>query len=76
MSSEDIKNILSEVKLTNRLLILFLTKDMKQNDSIAFLSSAKLQPKDIADFLGTTPNTVRVALSEMRKKKGSSQDKK
>lgn len=38
-----------------------------QKDKIIFLSKAGLAPKDIAELLGTTPNTVNVTLSEARK---------
>jgi DNA-binding CsgD family transcriptional regulator len=35
------------------------------------LSSAGFQPKEIAEICGTTANTVRVALSTIRKKRRS-----
>lgn len=38
-----------------------------QRERIAFLSKAGLAPKAIADILGTTPNTVSVALAKMKK---------
>lgn len=51
-------------------------KDFKEQ--VRLLSSVGLQPKEIADILGKTPNNVRVTLSfirkEKNKKKGESQE--
>ncbi len=41
----------------------------KANEAISALSRFGLQPKDIAEILGTTANSVRVALSTTRNKK-------
>jgi hypothetical protein len=41
--------------------------DRPQVEKIAMLSGAGLQPKAIAEILGTTSNTVSVALSNLRK---------
>lgn len=41
----------------------------KGKEAISFLSNLGFQPKDIAVMLGTTPNAVSVALSEMKKKR-------
>lgn len=38
-----------------------------QKEKIEFLGRAGLGPKAIAEILGTTPNTVNVALSAARK---------
>lgn len=43
-------------------------KDFKEQ--VWLLSSVGLQPKEIADILGKTPNNVRVTLSAIRKAKG------
>lgn len=53
-----------------RVQTLSLTKGMKQGEQIALLSRAGFQPRDIAELLGTTSNTVNVALSKMRRGKG------
>lgn len=45
-----------------------------QREKIAFLSKVGLGPKVIADILGTSANTVSVALSNM--KKGTTADAK
>lgn len=52
-----------------RLTALSFVADKKQQDQFILLSSAGFQPKDIAELLDTTPNNVRVGLSQMRAKK-------
>lgn len=42
-----------------------------QKEKIIFLHGAGIKPKDIASFLGTTPNTVNVALANYKKAKKS-----
>lgn len=43
------------------------SKELPQMQQIAILSRAGLQPKEIAEIVNTTPNTVRVALVGIRK---------
>jgi DNA-binding NarL/FixJ family response regulator len=50
-----------------RLLTILVTRDMTQKDQIVLLASAGFQPKEIADLIGTTPNTVSVTLSTIRR---------
>jgi DNA-directed RNA polymerase specialized sigma24 family protein len=50
-----------------RLLAVVATKDMRQRDQIALLDRAGLPPRDIADVLGTSSNTVRVELVGIRR---------
>lgn len=59
--------LLAKVDKILRILVVLATKDMKQREQIALLSQAGLQPRDIADLLGTTSNTVRVELVALRK---------
>jgi DNA-directed RNA polymerase specialized sigma24 family protein len=42
-----------------------------QNEQILLLSSAGFKPSEIAEILGTTSNTIRVALSTKKKKRSS-----
>ena len=53
-----------------RILAVLATKGLKQREQIGLLDKAGLQPKDIADLLGTSGNTVRVELVALRKKRG------
>jgi DNA-binding CsgD family transcriptional regulator len=52
-----------------KLMVLLKAEDKSQSEQIWLLSSAGLQPKEIANILGTTANTVRVILSGLRKRK-------
>lgn len=52
-----------------RLMVLVTSESKNQSELIWMLSNAGLQPKEIADMLGTTPNTVRVMLFAIRKQK-------
>ena len=42
-----------------KLLALYLIQGQQQSDQIDLLSRAGFKPAEIADLLGTTPNTVR-----------------
>jgi DNA-directed RNA polymerase specialized sigma24 family protein len=69
MDEKQFKEIISKMDLITRLLVLNLMKDMKvQKDKIVTLSSFGFGPSEIAKLIGTTPNTVSVALSEIKKK--------
>lgn len=50
-----------------RLIAIGLCGDRTQREKIALLDSAGLRPKLIAELLGTTANTVSVALAGIRK---------
>ncbi len=51
-----------------KLLALSAGEGKKQVERIRLLSAVGLTPKEIAGAIGTTPNTVRVALSTLRKR--------
>lgn len=53
-----------------KLMVLTKAESKSQTELIWLLSSAGLQPKEIAGMIGTTPNTVRVMLFALRKQKG------
>ncbi len=72
MSTSNDSVIAAKLDQILRVLAALATKDMKQREQIALLSRAGLQPKDIADLLGTSSNTVRVELVSLRKSKGKS----
>jgi DNA-directed RNA polymerase specialized sigma24 family protein len=52
-----------------RVVTASVTRGMKQGDQIALLDRIGFPPKEIADLIGTTGNTVNVALSTFRKEK-------
>ena len=60
-------DLTNEIKKMNKLLVLIFTKDMSQTNAISFLSKSGFQPKEIADLLGTTSNTVSVVLNKLKK---------
>ncbi|MFQ5853093.1 MAG: hypothetical protein ACE5JU_21245 [Candidatus Binatia bacterium] len=59
--------MLDKIDKILRILTVIATKGMKQREQIAILSQAGFQPKDIADLLGTSSNTVRVELVALRR---------
>ncbi len=65
---EDIgKDVLGELKSIKRLLSIVVAKGMTQREQVAALSRVGFGPKEIADLLGTTSNTVNVTLAKLRK---------
>jgi len=62
--------LLEKIDLLVKLTTLNVVKDKDYKEQVKLLSSVGLKPKEIADLLGTTPNSVRVTLSRIRKGKG------
>lgn len=56
-----------------RLIAVSLPKEINQTKKIEILSGTGLAPKEIADILGTTANTVSVTLAGLKKKTAESQ---
>jgi len=69
MEEKHFKEITQRLDKIIKILAVQYVAEKTGKDAIKSLSTLGFQPKDIADLLGTTPNTVRVALSGMRKKK-------
>lgn len=63
------KNILNELKIIKKLLAHNLVTGDSQTKQIGKLDSLGFQPKEIAEILDTTPNTVNVDLNRLRKLK-------
>lgn len=67
---KELREILERLNTIIKLLALNAVRDIElQKEKILRLSSFGLRPSDIAEILGTTPNTVRVTLSEAKKKR-------
>jgi DNA-directed RNA polymerase specialized sigma24 family protein len=64
MNDNDIVKELQQIK---KLLVSLCIKDLPQKEQIKNLSSVGFQPKEIADLVGTTPNTVNVSLNRLKK---------
>ena len=62
-----VAGVLSRLDRIITLLAAGIAVDKTQRERIRLLSSAGLAPKDIAEVLGTTANTVRVALTGIRR---------
>ena len=65
------REIADKLDVLIRLTAIGMFEDKTQREKIYLLSMAGLPPKDIADILGTTSNTVSVSLSIMRKERKS-----
>lgn len=61
-------DLLTQVKITNRLLAARLRENMKQNELVALLASTGASNQEIADVLDTTPATIATTLTRLRKK--------
>ena len=71
MINSNIDNeILGELQKISKLLVLNLSEGKTNTEVIEILGRIGFQPKDIAELLGTSPNTVSVTLSKARKKQG------
>jgi DNA-directed RNA polymerase specialized sigma24 family protein len=62
----DTNPLLQKVDLLIRLTAVSAVDGKPQREQIALLSRAGFQPRDIAELLGTTANSVRVELSRQR----------
>ena len=56
-----------KIELLTRLVAIGLVNGKNQQEQIRLLSIAGMKPAEIADLIGTTGNTVNVALSALRK---------
>lgn len=63
------EQILKKIDTIIKLLAANSFKDKDLNEKVLLMSKLDLQPKEIAELLGKTPNSIRVMLSRMRKKK-------
>ena len=69
MTADERNEILEELHLITKLLIWRLFKDeTDQKEKIEILNKFDLQPQQIAEYLGTTANTVSVTLNKIRRK--------
>ncbi len=69
MTDDQFQEISQKLDILVRLTALSLVDGKKQQDQFVSLRDAGFQPKNIAELLDTTPNNVRVGLSQMRSKK-------
>ena len=67
IDSSQLRELTARMDAIIKILALTLPKELTQADKIVLLSDAGFQPKEIASILGTTPNTVSVTLSKMKR---------
>lgn len=65
--SDDEQGTPDKLDTIMRLTAIALVHGKKQREQIKLLSLAGIGPKEIAGLLGTSPNTVNVTLSALRK---------
>ena len=63
------EQILQELRKMSRLMAVTSMRDLTQRERIEILASAEFAPKEIAELVGTTANTVSVELSRLRRMK-------
>jgi DNA-binding NarL/FixJ family response regulator len=66
---EDLREILEKLDTLIRLTAVGAIQGKKQRDQIIALASAGLSRHEIAELVGTTPGTVSVEISTMKKSK-------
>jgi DNA-binding CsgD family transcriptional regulator len=65
--TEGVDEIVRRLDTLVRLVAMAICAERPQKERIKILAGAGLPPKEIAALLGTTPNTVSVTLSSMRR---------
>ena len=66
--NSDLQQVIHRLDVLIKLVATGLLVEKKQREQIKMLSNSGLAPKEIAELVGTTPNTVRVELTAIRKK--------
>ena len=62
------KSLEAEIRRLSHLVAVLGTDGKPQREQVRILASAGFSPKEIAGLIGTTGNTVRVTLANIRKK--------
>ena len=73
MDETQFKKLNEKLNAVIRLLAIQSLSGKTDKEAITALSAAGFPPKDIAELLGTTSNTVRVTLAKI--KRGNSHDR-
>jgi len=72
MNDQVLLEVDESLKLLVRLTALNAIKGLSQREQISLLSQSGFSPKQIAELVGTSSNTVSVELSRSRKVKSGS----
>ena len=65
--NEDTREIVERLDRLTNLVAIGLLGGKTQREQIRLLSKGGFPPREIAELIGTTPNTVRVELTAIRK---------
>ena len=65
--STELQPVIERLDILIKLAATNLFADKNQREQVDLLSRAGLAPKEIAELLNTTPNTVSVTLAAIRK---------
>lgn len=71
MDDKIVKILSTKLDAIIKLMVFGITGRKNQMEQIRLLAEAGFEPKQIADTLGTTPNTVRVTLFKLRSDKAN-----
>ena len=69
MPDHDMNDLCARLDRITRLVAVSLTSGKTQSQQCLLLQRAGFQPKEIAGLIGTSPNTVSVTLSKLRRRK-------
>lgn len=67
MDNQQFKEIDKSLKTIIRLIGIIAIKEKAPKEQVLLLNKLGLQPKEIAELLGKTPNAIRIALSRAKK---------
>jgi DNA-directed RNA polymerase specialized sigma24 family protein len=70
MDEQQFKQLSNKIDTIIKFLALNAVEGKQLKDQISILSSFGLQPKQIAEMLGKTPNNIRVVLHRLREERG------
>jgi len=71
MADELLRELIRKIEVLVSLTAIGVLDGKNQREQIEALSRAGLGPKEISDLLGTSPNTVSVTLSQLKRAKAS-----
>jgi DNA-binding CsgD family transcriptional regulator len=74
MDEKQFEAIRSRLDAIIRLQAATATQGKTLKEQVSLLSSSGFQPKEIADFLGKTPNHISVILHDLRKGKKQAEE--
>jgi len=69
MTKDQFDEISKKLEVLTRLLALSLVAEKKQKEQIRLLRKIGLKPKEIAEIIDTTSNTVSVTLAKIKREK-------